>query len=119
MASRSVNNPLPPCPGTPNCIRTSKVFKHGMEEIFDAITQVFENEAHNFEVIDPKRIEIHAVYKIPVFGFKDDVDVIMEEQSGSTTVFIRSASRLGAYDLGVNRRRIKRIFRKMTGKIKK
>lgn len=117
MAKNSKNNPLPPCPATPNCIRTALILQAGVEQVYDAITQIFEQEAHRFEVIDPKRIELHAVYRIPVFGFNDDVDVIMEETEGKTMVFIRSASRVGSYDLGVNKRRVKRIFRKLKSKI--
>lgn len=118
MPKISEKNPLPPCPPTPNCIRTSEEFKIGVEQVYEAFTKIFESEAHKWEIIDPKRIELHAVYRIPVFGFKDDVDVIMEEDGGVTKVYIRSASRLGAYDLGVNNRRVKRILRKMRNKIK-
>lgn len=117
MASQKQNNPLRPCPSTPNCVRFSRNFKAGIEKVFERLIQIFEGEAHKYEIIDPKRIELHAVYRIPVFGFKDDVDVILEEAEGETTVHIRSASRLGAYDLGVNRRRVKRIFRKLNSKI--
>ncbi|MFD2532716.1 DUF1499 domain-containing protein [Gracilimonas halophila] len=117
MASKKKNNPLPPCPTTPNCIRVSRDLEAGLEQVCERLMLLFEEEAHEFEVIDPKRIELHAVYRIPVFGFKDDVDVIMEEAEGVTTVHIRSASRLGAYDLGVNKRRVKRIFRKLNSKI--
>jgi uncharacterized protein (DUF1499 family) len=84
-----------------------------MEKVYDAFTRIFDNEAHEWEIIDPKRIELHAVYRIPVFGWKDDVDVIMEESKGKTTVYIRSASREGAYDLEVNRLRVNRIFKKV------
>lgn len=117
MAESSNLHPLPPCPVTPNCVRTSRVFDVGMEKVFETLIRIFEQEAYHFEVIDPKRIEIHSVYRIPVFGFKDDVDVILDEENFKTTVYIRSASRLGAYDLGVNNRRVNRIFRKLESKI--
>ena len=117
MAKKKQNHPLPPCPSTPNCVRTSRNLKAGIEEVFEILIHIFEDEAHKFEVIDPRRIELHTVYRIPVFGFKDDVDVILEEAEGETTVYIRSASRLGAYDLGVNKRRVKRIFRTLRSKI--
>lgn len=109
----SPNNPLPPCPVTPNCIRTYKRFKYKAEELSERITRILNNEAFSYHIVDPKRIEIHAVYRIPLFGFKDDVDLILEESGEHTILFIRSASRLGAYDLGVNKRRVKRIFRKI------
>ncbi len=118
MATTFVKNPLPPCPNTPNCIRTHHAFNFRIEHVFEALTQIFEKEAKFVELIDPKRIEIHAVYQLPIFGFKDDIDVIMEENPGVTTVFIRSSSRLGAYDFGVNKRRVKRILRKIVDKIK-
>ncbi|MDR9418203.1 DUF1499 domain-containing protein [Gracilimonas sp.] len=117
MAQNSKNNPLPPCPVTPNCIRTSKVYKAKADVVFEALKNIFAKEAHSFEVIDSDHFEVHSVYRIPLFGFKDDVDVILDEDSDKTTVFIRSASRLGAYDLGVNKRRVKRIFRKLESKI--
>ncbi|SMO97032.1 DUF1499 domain-containing protein [Gracilimonas mengyeensis] len=111
MAEESVKNPLPACPATPNCVRTTENFKHGIEQVFASLIQLLEQQAHSFEVTDPKRIQIHAVYRIPVFGFKDDVDIILEEaEDGSSSIlYIRSASRLGAYDLGVNKRRVKRL----------
>lgn len=117
MVKKKQNHPLPPCPATPNCVRISRDFKTEIEKVFERLIQIFEGEAHKYEVIDPKRIELHAVYRIPVFGFKDDVDVILEEADGETTVYIRSESRLGTYDLGVNKRRVKRILRKLNSKI--
>lgn len=117
MVKKKQKNPLPPCPDTPNCVRISRNFETGLERVFEVLVQIFEDEAHKFEVIDPKRIELHAVYRIPLFGFKDDVDVILEETDSETAVYIRSASRLGAYDLGVNKRRVKRIFRTLRSKI--
>lgn len=119
MPQISEKNPLPPCPVTPNCIRTSEQFVSGVEQVYDAFTNVFDEEALEWDTIDPKRIELHAVYRIPLFGFKDDVDVIMEEENNRTMVYIRSASRLGAYDLGVNNRRVKRILNKIQSRIKK
>ncbi len=118
MAINPSKNPLPPCPATPNCIRTSQIFETGAEKLFEILTQVFDKEAYRYEVIDPKRIELHAVYKIPFFGFRDDLDVILDETEGKTLVFIRSASRVGNYDLGVNKRRVKRILRKLKSKIR-
>lgn len=119
MTEHSHINPLPECPGSPNCIRAQKDFDAGMEMIFEYLSQIFEEDAHEFNIRDPKRIQIHAVYRIPVFGFKDDVHVILDENDGKTTVYIRSASRVGEYDLGVNKRRVRKIFNKLKAKIKK
>jgi uncharacterized protein (DUF1499 family) len=118
MAEYPNNNPLPECPDSPNCIRTHKAFDAGMEMVFEYLSQIFEEDAHEFDIEDPKRIEIHAVYRIPVFGFKDDVNVILNENDGKTVVYIRSASRVGEYDLGVNKRRVRKILNKLQTKIK-
>lgn len=118
MAESQNINPLPECPGSPNCIRTHKVFDAGIEMVFEYLTQIFEEDAHEFDIEDPKRIEIHAVYRIPLFGFKDDVNVILDEIEGKTIIYIRSASRVGEYDLGVNKRRVREIFSKLGNKIK-
>ena len=117
MASKKQNHPLPPCPPTPNCVRVSRDFKAGIEQVYEKLIHIFEKEAHKFEVIDPKRIELHAVYRIPFLGFKDDVDVIMEESNTKTVVYIRSASRVGTYDLGVNNRRVRRILKKIDNQL--
>ena len=50
---------------------------------------------------------LHAEFKIAVFGFVDDVECVLEPESG--TIQIRSASRVGHSDLGVNRRRVEKI----------
>lgn len=113
MNNHSQRNPLPPCPITPNCKRAARSYAAGVETVFEALTQILETEAHSYQVVDPKRIEIHAVYRIPIFGFKDDVDLILEEKDGKTIVFIRSASRLGAFDLFVNHLRVQHILRKI------
>ncbi|MDZ7805752.1 MAG: DUF1499 domain-containing protein [Gracilimonas sp.] len=118
MAEFITENPLPECPGSPNCVRTHKVFDAGIEVIFEYLSQIFEEDAYKFIVKDPKRIELHAVYRIPLFGFKDDVNVIIEEYEEKTIFYIRSASRVGEYDLGVNKRRVRKIFNKLEYKIK-
>ena len=56
-------------------------------------------------------LQIDAVFRIPVFGFKDDVQIIIKPMDSERSIlYIKSASRIGRSDLGVNRRRIKRIL---------
>jgi uncharacterized protein (DUF1499 family) len=117
MASNPVKNPLPPCPHIPNCFRAYYPFNENAEKVYKSLYQIFITEAYSFEMIDPKRIKVRAVYHLPLFGFKDNVDVILEEKQGITKVFIRSASRQGSYDFGVNKRRVKRISQKIETKI--
>jgi hypothetical protein len=53
---------------------------------------------------------LQAVAATPLFSFADDVVVRLEETSDGTRVDMRSASRLGAHDLGQNARRIRRFL---------
>lgn len=48
---------------------------------------------------------LHAEFESAVFGFVDDV----EFHAGRGRIDVRSASRLGYYDFGVNRRRVERL----------
>ena len=49
-----------------------------------------------------------------IFSFVDDVD--FEFDDAAKLIHFRSASRLGYYDFGVNRRRIETIIRQFSGK---
>ncbi|MDA7848031.1 DUF1499 domain-containing protein, partial [Sulfurospirillum sp.] len=51
-----------------------------------------------------------AEFSSKLFGFVDDVEFYFPvTQSNTTTIHMRSASRLGRSDFGVNRKRIEKI----------
>ena len=52
-----------------------------------------------------------------IFGFRDDIVVRLRETPDGTRVDMRSASRVGAHDLGENARRIKRFFADLDAKL--
>ena len=58
---------------------------------------------------------IEATATTPWFGFKDDVVVRLRPQGAGTRVDVRSLSRVGRSDLGVNARRIRRILEALKG----
>jgi uncharacterized protein (DUF1499 family) len=60
-------------------------------------------------VADEGRLEATAV--TPWFGFKDDIVVRVAAEAGGTKVDVRSASRVGRSDLGVNAERIRAFTR--------
>jgi len=114
---------LKPCPETPNCVNSQADDReHAIEPIVVAKT-VQETRNRLLETIrSEKRAEvvaseehyIHALFRSAVFGFVDDVEFYIPEQQGTeTVVHVRSASRLGRSDLGVNRKRIERIRNRM------
>jgi len=51
-----------------------------------------------------------AVYRVALV-FKDDVDAAVEDRNGESVLHLRSASRIGYSDLGVNRRRVAGLLR--------
>jgi hypothetical protein len=52
-----------------------------------------------------------------IFGFLDDVVVRLRETPDGTEVDMRSASRIGAHDLGENARRIRKFFADLDAKL--
>jgi len=101
-------NPLPECPHSYNCARTtfrieahSEIVMNWCENVLDAIGAV---------KIQINRKEKKASSVFRVLFFKDDFLVKLQEDKNSTLVHVRSASRAGCYDLGVNRNRIKRFY---------
>ncbi|MBX3743899.1 MAG: DUF1499 domain-containing protein [Verrucomicrobiae bacterium] len=49
----------------------------------------------------------HYAFRTAVFGFVDDVELLLDEES--RVIHVRSASRRGHSDLGTNRRRVEAI----------
>lgn len=107
-------NPLPECPDSPNCARESFYFERPTAEIFDkAQTTLQEMNAETAEVAQELSAdtpgELKAVFRIRIFRFRDDVHiaVVPAGESGQHAwLHIRSASRTGYSDLGVNARRV-------------
>lgn len=55
----------------------------------------------------PDEHMIEATSTIPWFGFKDDIVIRVTNTSGKSRIDVRSVSRIGKGDLGMNARRIK------------
>ena len=60
-------------------------------------------------ITETEGLYLHAEFKSRLFGFVDDVEFLADEAAGK--VHVRSASRVGYYDFGVNRRRVEKIRR--------
>jgi len=102
---------LPPCPSSPNCVRTVRSFDAPPETVFAAAQQALDALGPTVLESTPKDRRAHAVYRVALV-FKDDVDVAVEEAATTgSRLHIRSASRVGYSDLGVNQRRVDRFFR--------
>lgn len=110
-------NPISVCPDSPNCFRTTQVFEQDSSTVVEAFRSTIETE-NPFEVeinTTNQDFSITAVYQIPVFGWLDDVEIRFEADTvirNHTFIHLKSSSREGYYDLGVNKRRINRILKK-------
>lgn len=111
-----LKNPIKECPDSPNCFRTTQYFELDTSTVFSLIQKAVE-EVNPYEIeieANSKTRSINAVFKIPIFGWLDDVKIIVTPDMNNTSysfVHLKSSSREGYYDLGVNKRRINRILK--------
>ena len=64
---------------------------------------------------DPASGRIEATATVPWWGFKDDIVVVMSPDGIGTRVDVRSKSRVGKSDLGVNAARIQEYLGRIAG----
>ncbi len=110
-----VNGALRPCPGSPNCV-SSEMPDRDLEPLASSVDGGWErlrkaviSLGGSIEREEPGYL--HATFRSRVFGFVDDLEC---RQDGDV-IQVRSASRLGWWDLGANRRRVERL-REVLGK---
>lgn len=114
---------LKPCPESPNCVNSQaqdeehsiKPFKltGSIPEVKKKLTQAIEL-LDNSKVVVSDSNYIRAEFTSSLFRFVDDVEFYFPgSDSAETIVHVRSASRLGHSDLGVNRKRIESIRSKL------
>ncbi len=99
-------SPLPPCPASPNCVHETRLFDAPPDTLFQQARAALQSLGALQVEADARRLD--AVFK--VFFFKDDVALAVAPHDGSAVLHIRSASRVGHQDFGVNRRRVARFF---------
>jgi uncharacterized protein (DUF1499 family) len=110
---------LAPCPDSPNCVSTQSEDKgHAMKPLPYLQTREASREKILSILKDMKRTEIvkltdsyiHVECRTALLHFTDDVAFFLDDTT--RVVHFRSASRVGYYDFGLNRRRMKRISEK-------
>ena len=102
---------LAPCPGSPNCVSSQsedaqfKIDPLPPVTIADLKTIVANMERTT--IIEETDNYLYAEFKSKLMGYVDDVEFYLD--SDANVIQVRSASRLGKSDLGVNRKRIEEI----------
>ena len=99
------NDNLSDCKLKTNCIfQTWKV--DDSENAFIELIQILENTPR-LEIIKKEKDYIHAIATSRIMKFIDDIEI---KNLNQDNIFqIKSSSRLGIYDLGVNKRRVQTL----------
>ena len=118
------NKLLSLCPETPNCVSSQEkysqnivqpiTFDDSLEQAKEKIYRVI-NSMRGTRIITKKFLYMHVEFTTQVLRFIDDVEFFFD--GSQSLIHVRSASRKGYWDLGVNRRRIESIrsrFEKFT-----
>ena len=81
-------------------------FEDSMEQAKNKIYLVI-NSMHNTKIITQKDLYWHVEFTTKIFRYIDDVEFYFDAYN--SLIHVRSASRSGYWDLGVNRRRVEAI----------
>ncbi|HEY3076292.1 MAG TPA: DUF1499 domain-containing protein [Burkholderiales bacterium] len=107
---------LAPCKRTPNCVSSQAdpgdgehyiapiAFRGSMQELRRAVESMA-----RATVISAERNYLYAEFRTKLMRYVDDVELYYDEKQG--LVHVRSASRLGRRDFGVNRSRVEALRR--------
>ena len=105
-----------PCKRSPNCVSSQTdpadrehyiaplAFRGSMEHLRRAVESM-----QRATVIRAERNYLYAEYRTRLMRYVDDVELYYDQKQG--LVHVRSASRLGRRDFGVNRKRIEALRR--------
>jgi uncharacterized protein (DUF1499 family) len=107
---------LSACPGSPNCVCSQGGdamhaiepirFEGDPEEAWRRLRQVLACRPRT-HIVHESDAYLHAECSSFLFRFVDDVEFLLDRDAG--VIHVRSASRAGRSDLGVNRKRVEEI----------
>ncbi|CBN54618.1 conserved hypothetical protein [Kamptonema sp. PCC 6506] len=112
---------LAPCPNSPNCVSSfSQDNEHKIAPLAytststDAIANLKKSilSLPKTKIITETNNYLYAEFTSALMGFVDDVEFLLDDEEAKV-IQVRSASRLGESDLGVNRKRIETLRAKL------
>jgi uncharacterized protein (DUF1499 family) len=114
--SQGGGSPLKACPKSPNCVSSQVldpehaiaplVYSDGRAEAYARLKKVL-GEMKRMAIVAEKEDYLHAEATSLIFRFVDDVEFYFP--AAEKLIHVRSASRVGHSDLGVNRKRVEEI----------
>ncbi|WP_245667204.1 DUF1499 domain-containing protein [Leptospira tipperaryensis] len=116
------NGKLGSCPGTPNCVSSivpeadaehsiKPLSYKGTPEEGKAKLKAAIGEIARTQIIKEESNYLYVEFTSLIWRFVDDVEFLFDPST--PTIHVRSASRLGKSDLGVNRKRIEILREKL------
>jgi uncharacterized protein (DUF1499 family) len=109
-------NRLSPCPNSPNCVSSQSTdsarfieplrYTGNLADARQKLIDLLENSKRT-RLISVETDYLHAEFRSLILNFVDDVEFYFSSED--PIVHVRSASRTGYYDFGVNRRRVERL----------
>jgi uncharacterized protein (DUF1499 family) len=115
---------LAPCPFTPNCVSSqSSDREHAVEPLrYSAASReamaklkTIIREMPRAVMVTEMENYLHVEFTSLIFRFVDDVEFSLDDTA--KLIHVRSASRLGKSDLGVNRKRVEAIRKAWESKL--
>lgn len=114
--ARLVNGQLRPCPDTPNCVSSETIGEKyiepieaagdtALDDLWERVIDTIKQQGGHIESQD--ETYVWATFQSRLFRFTDDVEIRLDDDK--SVVQIRSGSRSGKSDLGVNRKRVEAI----------
>ena len=110
------NSKLAICPGSPNCVSSDADdtdhyiqpfrLKEPPAEVWRVLQTMLMSKPRT-KIITAESDYLHAECRSRLFGFVDDLE--MHLRPGKGIIAVRSASRLGYFDFGVNRKRLEML----------
>jgi uncharacterized protein (DUF1499 family) len=109
---------LAPCRRTPNCVSSQCdaadaehsiapiAFKGASADAMAAARRAVQS-MERASIVREERGYLYAEFRSKLLGYVDDVELAFDEAAG--VFHVRSASRLGRRDFGVNRKRVERL----------
>ena len=112
-----VDNDIPNCPPTPNCVTSAPGaddghhvlplrFEGSAETAWETLRKALKSQGR-LTIVEDTNDHIRAEVTSTVFRFVDDVEFWLDPEK--RLIHVRSASRVGYWDFGVNRRRIESL----------
>ena len=109
------NGRLAPCRRTPNCVSSQadpsdpEHYIAPLKGTVEAVRKAVES-LPRATIVSEKQNYLYAEFRSKLLGFVDDVEFFDDGEA----IQVRSASRLGRRDFGVNRARVEKLRRMLT-----